>query len=86
MKLRSWVKVDPRMQERIRVIVRLGRRRDCILESPRLDLEALERLVGEYEEAEMPCAAEALRRRLEWYREKNFQHNPAGEHRGTGGH
>jgi dihydrodipicolinate synthase/N-acetylneuraminate lyase len=34
--------------------------------------EALARLVEDYEKAEMSCAAEALRRRLEWYREKNF--------------
>jgi len=33
-----------------------------------LDLEALARLVEDYEKAEMPCAAESLRRRLEWYR------------------
>ena len=56
------------MQERMRVIERLGRKRDRILERPELDLEALERLVKDYEEAEMLCAAETLRRRLEWYR------------------
>jgi hypothetical protein len=66
-RLQRWTKVDARMQERIRVIVKLGRRRDRILESPVLDLEALARLVKAYEEAEMTCAAEALRRRLEWY-------------------
>jgi hypothetical protein len=58
------------MQERMRVIMELGRQRDRILESPRLDLEALARLVEDYEKAEMPCAAADLRRRLEWYREK----------------
>ena len=68
MDLRRWIKVDARLEERIGVIVQLGRKRDRILERPELDLEALERLVKDYEEAEMICAAEALRRRLEWYR------------------
>jgi hypothetical protein len=68
MRLRRWTKVDPRLQERMRVMVKLGRRRDRILETPVLDLEALARLVEDYEEAEMACAAGALRRRLEWYR------------------
>ena len=68
--LKRWIRMDVRMQERMWVIVKLGRRRDRILESPVLDLEALARLVKDYEEAEMVCAAEALRRRLEWYREK----------------
>ena len=68
MKLRWWTKVDPGLQERIRIIVKLGRWRDRILESPELDLEALAQLVEDYEEVEMACAAAALRRRLEWYR------------------
>ena len=68
MKSRRWTRVNPRMRERMRVIVKLGARRDRILESPTLDLEALERLVEDYEAAEMVCAAAALRRRLEWYR------------------
>jgi hypothetical protein len=66
--LRRWTKVDAQMQERMWLIMELGRRRDRILESPRLDLEALARLVEDYEEADMTCAAAALRRRLEWYR------------------
>ena len=70
MRLKRWTRMDARMQERMWVIVKLGRRRDRILESPMLDLEALARLVKDYEEAEMVCAAEALRRRLEWYRGK----------------
>jgi hypothetical protein len=57
MQLRRWTKVDTLMQERMRMIVSLGRRRDEILERPVLDLEALERLVEDYEEAEMVCAA-----------------------------
>jgi hypothetical protein len=71
MELRRWTKVDACIEERIRVIARLGRRRDRILESPRLDLEALAKLVEDYEEAEMTCAAAALRRRLEWYQEED---------------
>jgi len=39
--LPRWTKEDPSMQERIRIIVKLGRRRDRILKSPELDLEAL---------------------------------------------
>jgi len=68
--LKRWTRMDARMQERMWVIVKLGRRRDRILETPVLDLKALARLVEDYEEAEMPCVAEALRRRLEWYRRK----------------
>ena len=68
MQIRRWTKTDRSMEERMQMIVRLGRRRDRILESPELDLEALRRLVEEYEEAEMLCAAADLRRRLEWYR------------------
>jgi hypothetical protein len=68
--LKSWVKQDERYLERMRVLVELGRRRDRILESPRLDVEALEELVKDYEEAGMVCAAASLRRRLEWYRRK----------------
>jgi hypothetical protein len=71
MKSRRWTRVSPRMKERMRVIVELGRRRDRILEAPVLELEALEELVGDYEKAEMTCAAAALRRRLEWYRGKD---------------
>ena len=70
MRLRRWIKADAPLQERMRVIARLGRRRDRLLESPELDLQALERLVKDYEAAEMVCAAQALRRRLEWYRGK----------------
>jgi hypothetical protein len=70
MQIRRWTKVDERMRQRIRKIEILGHRRDRILESPELDLEALSRLVEDYEEAEMTCAAAALRRRLEWYREE----------------
>ena len=70
--LPRWTKENPSMQERIRIIVKLGRRRDRILESPELDLEALRKLVEDYEKAEMPCAAADLRRRLEWYRERTF--------------
>ncbi len=56
------------MEQRLRVIVELGRRRDRLLESPELDLEGLSRLVADYEMADMPCAAAAMRRRLEYYR------------------
>ena len=77
--LKSWVKEDAELDERMRVLVELGRRRDRILESPRLDLEALEELVKDYEEAEMVCAAAALRRRLEWYGEKQNAKNKKEE-------
>ena len=61
-------KFDTRLEERMAIIVVLGRRRDEILLSPILDLKELEKLVADYEAAEMQCAAGALRKRLEWYR------------------
>ena len=70
--------MDRRLQELMRVIVRLGRQRDRILESPRLDLEALAKLVEDYEEAGMASAAAAMRRRLAWYREENFSAHSRG--------
>jgi hypothetical protein len=82
MQIRRWTKVDERLRQRIRKIEILGRRRDHILESPELDLEALRRLVEEYEEAEMTCAAAALRRRLEWYREDAERKNLLTQSRG----
>jgi hypothetical protein len=59
---------NSRLEERMAIIVVLGRRRDQILLSPFLDLKALEELVADYEAAEMPCAAADLQRRLAWYR------------------
>jgi hypothetical protein len=61
-------KLDRRLEERMELIVVLGRRRDQILFSPVVDLKALEQLVRDYEAARMPCAAAELRKRLEWYR------------------
>ena len=68
MKLRVRRKPDPRMEERLRLIVNLARRRDRLLEAPALDLSALAALLADYESADMPCAAADLRRRLEHYR------------------
>ena len=56
-----------RMEERMQLIVELGIRRDRILESPELDLEALAVLAADYDAAGMPCAAAELRERLEHY-------------------
>ena len=70
MRLVNRVKADRRMEARIQSIVELGGRRDRILESPEIDVEALAVLVADYEAANMPCAAADLRRRLEYYREK----------------
>jgi hypothetical protein len=64
------VKFNPRLEERMGLVVLLGRRRDQILLSPILDLLALEQLVADYEAAEMPCAATALKR-LDWYRTRS---------------
>jgi hypothetical protein len=61
-------KLDRRMEQRIRVIVELGRRRDRLLERRVLDLVELASLVDDYAAAGMPCAAAALRGRLEHYR------------------
>jgi hypothetical protein len=68
MKFTRSVKTEQRMEARILVIVDLGLRRDRILESPELDLEALAVLAADYEAAGMSCAAAGLRRRLEHYR------------------
>ena len=37
-----------------------------------LDLEALSVLAADYEAANMPCASAELRRRLEYYREREI--------------
>ena len=58
------------MDERVRVIVALGIRRGRILESPELDLKALAVLAADYEVAEMPCAAENVRNRVEYYQDE----------------
>jgi hypothetical protein len=68
MRLRKWLKPNARIDQRIRLIAELGRRRDRILESPELDLQALEALAADYETAGLVSAAADLRRRLEWYR------------------
>jgi len=47
--------------------VELSRRLHRILESPELNLQALEELAVDYEAANMPCAAAELRRRLKHY-------------------
>jgi len=60
-------KLDCRTEERVRRIVELSRRRDQILLSPFLDLEALEVLAADYEATHMSNMAADLRRRLEWY-------------------
>jgi hypothetical protein len=58
------------MEQRIQMIADLGRRRDLILESPTLDLQALAALVEDYEAANLPSAAADSKRRLEWYRSR----------------
>ena len=76
MRLRKWTRPDPRLERRILLIADLGRRRDRILESPRLDLAALEALAADYEDAGLVYAAADLRRRLEWYGRKNTAPTP----------
>jgi hypothetical protein len=63
-------KLECRTEERVRRIVDLSRRRDRILETPMLDLEALAMLAADYAAAHMPRMAAELRRRLGTYREK----------------
>jgi hypothetical protein len=53
-------------------IVELSRRRDRILEATMLDLEALAILAGDYEAANMPCAATELQELLENYQEREM--------------
>jgi len=65
-------KLDCRTEEHVRRIVDLSHRRDRILEAPTLDLEALAVLAAYYDAGNMPCAAAELRRRLEYYREKEM--------------
>jgi hypothetical protein len=70
MRLKKWLKPDRRMEARIQLIAKLARRRDRLLESPELDLPALDALLIDYEAAGLTCAAEDLRKRLESYRGK----------------
>ena len=63
---------DFEMEERVRRIAGLSRRRDRILEAPILDLEGLAILATDYETADMPCAVADLRKRLEYYREREI--------------
>jgi hypothetical protein len=65
-------KLDSRTEERVQRIVDLSRRRDRILLTAKLDLEALAKLAADYEAAHMPCAAANLRRRLEHYLEREI--------------
>jgi hypothetical protein len=62
--------LDWKTELRVRKIVELSRRRDCILEGAEMDLEALKVLAADYEAANMPCATADLRKRLEYYRER----------------
>jgi hypothetical protein len=59
---------EQELAKRIQRIVDLNCRRDQILLSSILDLMALEKLAGDYEAADMPCAATNLRKKLEWYK------------------
>jgi hypothetical protein len=60
------------LEKRIQFIVDLSRRRDAILLTAKLDLQALAELAADYEAANMPSAAADLRRRLDHYREKEM--------------
>ena len=74
MRLRKLTRPDPRLEQRILLIADLGCRRDRLLESPELDLAALEALAADYQAAGLLCASADLRRRLEWYR-RAFTHS-----------
>jgi hypothetical protein len=73
MDLKQWYKPTPRLDQRMRQIAELGRLRDRLLESPVLDMPALEQLAADYEAAGLPSSAASLRRRLEWYRGRKSQ-------------
>jgi hypothetical protein len=66
--VKKWTKTDPQSEARLRLIADLGCRRDKILQSPELDLQALAQLLTDYESADLIYATADLRRRLEWYR------------------
>ena len=72
MKSIESAKYDHRLEERMKLVVVLGRRRDHILEAPMLDLEGLAVLAADYEAANMPSMAADMRRRLEHYREREI--------------
>jgi len=72
MKSIESAKYDHRLEERMELVVVLGRRRDHILEAPMLDLEGLAVLAADYEAANMPSMAADMRRRLEHYREREI--------------
>ena len=62
--------LKPATQDRIELIGELGRRKDAILNSPVFDLVKARELLKDYEDADMPSAADNLRRRIEYYQEK----------------
>jgi hypothetical protein len=66
-RLKKWIKMEPRVLERMKLMEALSRRRDSLLESPELDLSALRLLARDYESAGLLCAAADLRSRVEWY-------------------
>ena len=63
----SSTKLDRRTEERVRRIVDLSRRRDRILEAPKIGIGCASALAADYEAANMPSAAAELRRRLKYY-------------------
>jgi hypothetical protein len=63
-------KLDCRTEERVRRIVDLSRRRECVLDAREVDLDALAILAADYEAEPMPQAAAELRKRLEHYQDK----------------
>ena len=68
MKMQKWLKQDPRAERRLLLIADLDSRRDCLLQSIELNLEALSQLMADYKAADLPSAADDLRHRLECYR------------------
>jgi hypothetical protein len=63
-------KLDSRTEERVQRIVDLSRRRDQILFTADLDLEALRILAADYEAANMLSMATELWKRMEHYQER----------------
>jgi hypothetical protein len=54
--VKKWTKTDPQSEALLRLIADLGCRRDKILQSPELDLQALAQLLADYEAADLISA------------------------------
>jgi len=72
MELRELGRTKRRENQRILLIVELGRRQDQLLRAKKPDLDALERLADDYDAAGLYNIGAELASRLEWLRVDSF--------------